>query len=458
LTEIRIPSLSASPHSLVRSGLQWLRRSGDRVAAREPIAVCHIRLFDAQDREGPPPLAEERHDLQVVLATRTAGTVQLRADLSKGGYRDLIGSAAWDAGASVGSMDVPDCDGALLPLLLAGRRGFESGEARGGLLPGWHDRVRACWQGERAAGTHRFGNLLALGNCEQTGLFRGDDMAFLSWFSRAPGPVQIMAIADERCVHSSAVLLQQLRRTPAEAFAITNSVHDWLSERLTHAGRGSLPAPASRRPAAQDMLYALHLLAEATGGSPILDCTETLTPNGVAQIGPPDALALSLGSEFAAHYRHQKTGWLVAFHAARFGPFIGAGIADWLRRDFERVPRTIADIETDLAALAAEVQARTGAVLLVQNVVASSEADRISNYSWLGDAFEDSVSVLNTEANMMLFGLTRMTNISMIDADALAAELGTKNIPDRTHASRDLLEAQRCAVHDVLRDRGIHGF
>jgi hypothetical protein len=318
--------------------------------------------------------------------------------------------------------------------------------------------VRACWQGDHATGTKRYGNVLALGNCEQTGLFRGDDMAFLSWFARAPGPVQIMAIADERCVHSSAVLLQQLRREPAESCAITNTVHEWLSERLTHAARDPLQATASRRRATQDMLYALHLLAESSGSSPILGCTETLTPKGVAQIGPPDAIALSLGSEFAAHYRHKRTGWLVAFHAARFGPFIGAGIADWMRRDFERVPRTIADIETDLAALAAEVQTRTGAVLLVQNVVASSEADRISNYSWLGDSFADSVSVLNTEANMMLFGLTRMANISMIDADALAAELGTKNIPDRTHASRDLLEAQRCAVHEVLRARGIHGF
>ncbi len=454
---MRIPALSAAPHSLVRSGLHWLCRSGDRVSAREPIAVCHVRTFDATDHVGPRPMAEERHDLQVVLAARRAGTVQLRTDLSKGGYRDLIGTANWDTGTSIGSVDGADGDGVLLPLLLAGRRGFESGEARGGLLPGWHDRVRASWQGDGAVGAGRFGNVLVLGNCEQTGLFRGDDMAFLPWFARAPGPVQLIAMADERCVHSSPVLLQQLRRTHCETRAITDAVHDFLSERL-QAGQAISQAEAGRRPATQDMLYALYLLAESVGDSPILDRTETLTPTGVAQIGPPDAITLSLGSEFAAHFRHKRTGWLVAFHASRFGPFIGPGIADWLRRDFERVPRTIADIEADLAALAGEVQTRTGAVLLVQNVVASSEADRISNYSWLGDAFNDNMSILGTEANMMLYGLTGIANISMIDADALAAELGTKNIPDRTHASRELLEAQRGAVHDVLRARGIPGF
>ncbi len=107
----------------------------------------------------------------------------------------------------------------LLPLILAGRRGFESGEGRGSLLAGWHERVRAFWPGEGKA--DRYGTVLSLGTCEQNAIFRGDDTAFLPWFARASGPAQLVAVSDERCVHSAAVLLQHLRRTPAEAMAIT---------------------------------------------------------------------------------------------------------------------------------------------------------------------------------------------------------------------------------------------
>jgi len=74
--------------------------------------------------------------------------------------------------------------------------------------------------------------VLSLGTCEQTAIFRGEDMAFLSWLGRAPGPAQIV-VAAEHCVHSSAVLLQHIRRTPADALAITAAVQGWLGEHST---------------------------------------------------------------------------------------------------------------------------------------------------------------------------------------------------------------------------------
>ena len=463
MSELRLPALSARPFHLLRSGLQWLRRSGDHVDAREPIAVCHLRL--SGPRDAPIlPLAEEQHDLQLVLAARTAGTVQYRADLSRGGYQDLLGSAEWDAGTIVGSIDAPDGNGELMWLVLAGRRGFENGEGRGGLLAGWHERARAFWEGN---GGGRFGTVLSLGTCEQTGVFRGEDMAFLSWFARAPGPAQIVAVADERCVHSSAVLLQHLRRTPAEAQAITAAVHDWLGERMGKLDLHSFPAfepgaasgPLTGRwPAAQDLLFALHLLSESVGTCAILEGSEVLTRGGLIQHGPADAIALSLGSELVPHYRHRRTGWLIAIHGFRIGPYIGPSLSEWLRRDFEPVRRTVASMQQDLTALAAEVMARTGAALLVQNLVASSTLNRISNYSWLGEAFDQSLPVISTEANLMLCDLTRSTNVSMIDSDALAVALGVKHCPDGAHASGELLEAQRREIHRILRERRIPGF
>ena len=464
MSELRVPALSARPFGLLRSGLQWLRRSGDHVGAREPVAVCHLRLSGSRDRHLTVPLAEDQHDLQVVLASRTAGTIEYRADLSRGGYQDLVGSADWDEGTIVGSIDSPDGTGELLPLVLAGRRGFENGEGRGGLLAGWHERARAFWEGEVSG---RFGTVLSLGTCEQTGVFRGEDMAFLSWFARAPGPAQVAAVSDERCVHSSAVLLQHIRRTPVEARAITDAVQGWISERMAQLQPSSYPAfqpdasrgtLAGRWPEAQDLLFALHLLAETVGACPILERSEVLTRRGVVELGPPDAIALSLGSELAPHFRHRRTGWMIAVHGFRFGPYIGPGFIEWLRRDFECVRRSVSDMEQDLAALAEEVGTRTGAALLVQNLVASSAVNRISNYSWLGESFAESGPVISTEANLMLSSLTRAPNVSMIDSDALAAELGVKHCPDGAHASRELLEAQRLEVHRVLRDRRVPGF
>jgi hypothetical protein len=464
MIDLRMPALSAGSMRLLGSGLQWLRRSGDHVAVREPIAVCRVRLGGSRDPSVPMPLAEEQHDLQVVLAPSAAGRIEYQAGLSKGGYQDLLGSAEWDGGNIIAAIDSPDRACELLPMILAGRRGFENGEGRGGLLAGWFERARGWWEGP---GGGRFGTVLALGTCEQTAAFRGEDMAFLSWFARAPGSAQIISVADERCVHSSAVLLQHLRRTPAEAQAITNAVHEWLSERFANIGPASFPAfsPGAasgklqgRWPEAQNLLYALHLLAQTVGTSPILERTEVLTRQGIQTLNPPDAIALALGSEQPPHFRHRRTGWIIALHSFRFGPFVGPDLIEWLRRDFEPLPRSTADIQRDLAALATEVGSRTGAALLVQNLMASSATDRISNYSWLGDSFAASVPVACTEANLMLSDLTRMPNVSVVDSDAMAVELGIKHCPDRAHASGELLEAQRHEIQHILRSRRIPGF
>ena len=464
MIELRMPPLSASPQRLRRSGLRWMHRSGDRVEAREPIAVCYLRLADSGRSDRPLPLRDEQNDLQVVLAPSNACTVTYREEFSKGGYQTLVEGGDWRAGECIAEAESLQGSGVLLPLVLAGRRGFENGEGRGSLLAGWHEKVRGFWEG---TGEGRFGTVLALGTCEQTAIFRGEDTAFLSWFARAPGPAQLIAVSDERSVHSSAVLLQHLRRTPAEAIAITEAVYSWIGERIGHADTESFPAfqPESARgtlhgrwPEAQDLLFALHLLAEAVGTSPILERSEVIAGRGIVELNPPDAVALTLGSELAQHFRHRHTGWIIALHGFRFGPFIGPGVTEWLRRDFEPLTRTIADSQRDLAALADEVKARTGATLLVQNLIASNIADRVSNYSWLGDDFDQSVPVIGNEANLMLSDLTRHHSIAMIDSDALAADLGVRHVPDRYHASRELVEAQRTEVHRVLREYKLPGF
>jgi hypothetical protein len=463
MIDLRMPDLRATPFQLLRSSLTMLKGPGATVSAREPIATCYLRLYQVGEGDAGTPFAEEQCDLQLVLAPSAPGRIAPRGALSHGGFQDLVPSNRWDEREIVTTIDAPG-DVELVSLVLAGRRGFELGEARGGLLPGWHDRARAFWEGP---GSGPCGTVLSYGTCEQTSAFRGEDAAFLSWFARAPGPAQVIAVADECTVHSTAVALQHLRRTPAEAREITQTIEAWIAERMGASGERDYPGflgeasrgtLAGRWPPAQDVLFAVHLLAETVSTSPILQRTQLLTRRGLAEQRPPDAIAMSLASELAPHFRHRRTGWIVAIHGFRFGQYLGPAVADWLRRDFEPLPRTAADIERDLLALADEVTARTGACLLVQNLIASSMGERVPNYAWLGDAFPTSVSVRGNEANLMLSGATRHPAISAIDSDAMAARLGVRHCPDLLHAGRELVEAQRDELQRVLRERAVPGF
>ena len=461
VSTLRLPMLHASPFALLRSGLRWLRREGDVVSAREPVAYVSVALSPPKAHTGPMPFAEDMSDLQVALAPSVGGVLRPQADLSRGGFQDVVSSFHWDEGLALGTLESAE-ETELFPVMLAGRRGFDAGEGRGELLSGWHDRTRAFWVGGREGPV---GTVLSLGTCEQTGVFRGEDFAFLEWFARAPGPAQMISIPDERTVHSSAVLLQHLRRTPEEARGIAEAVHAWIGERIhDSAGYPAFLAEArkgirrGRWPDGQSLLFALHLLAEVVGASPLLEQTELLTRRGVVDQGPPDVVVLSLGSEFSPHFRHRATGWLIAIHDFRLRTFIGPALRAWLKRDFEPVRRTVADVERDLGALSEELTARTGGLLLVQNLITTSPGDQVPNYSWLGDGFAECPPVTHGAANVMLSGLTRRRNLSMIDNDALAAELGVRLCPDRNHAARPLIEAQRGEIHHILRQSGVPGF
>ncbi len=126
MTPLVLPQLSAEPARMRRSGLRWLRESGARVQAREPVAVCYVRLSGVGG--APVPLAEEQNDLQVVLAPRAACTFHQKSSASEGGYRDLVETGEWQAGERVADAESLAGPADLQTLILAGRRGFESGE------------------------------------------------------------------------------------------------------------------------------------------------------------------------------------------------------------------------------------------------------------------------------------------------------------------------------------------
>jgi hypothetical protein len=83
VNDLSTPRLHASPFGLLRSGVRWMRPSGAHVAAREPVAVCSIRLARPREPGIQVPFAEELHDLQVVLASEVEGEISYGAGLSR---------------------------------------------------------------------------------------------------------------------------------------------------------------------------------------------------------------------------------------------------------------------------------------------------------------------------------------------------------------------------------------
>jgi len=465
---LALPALPRAPCRPLRSSLRWLVRSGDRVRARQPVAYCNLDFAPAPGT--PRPFQEEMRELQLVLASPAAGTLALRPGFSShGGWLDLHGhSFEWDGGARVADLDEEDAGGAaaapgaaprdLLHYFAVGRRGFEPGEGRGGLLSGWLDRVRAFWPGARAEPPV---TLLSLGTCEQLPMLRGEGSAFADWFAVAEGPAHLVLHTDDRVVHSSAVLLEQLRRTPAQARELLAGVQRMLAQ-LVERGTDDAFSPRSDGPSrrnalAQDLLFLQHAAAETVSPSPLLERLELFGAEGVCLAPPPALVLLSVGSEYAAHLRHRRTGWLLSTHGFRFADLSPAGQA-FLHEEFEHVPRSHADVEASLAQLALELRERTGGRLLVANLVSTTMWDRIPNYAWLAPDFERSNPVFTGDCNAMLEGLARRGLCTVLDQDAVVAEQGGRHCPDRIHASGPLPSAYRSELLALLRAAGTHGF
>ena len=141
MTQLRLPALSASPRRLRRLGMTWLKRSGDDVAAREPVAACYLRLSESGASNRPMPLRDEQNDLQAVLAPAEPCTVALREKFSKAGDQAHVEAGDWQSGEGIADAASLSGSGILSVLLLAGRRGLETGEGRGACLP---DGTNAC--------------------------------------------------------------------------------------------------------------------------------------------------------------------------------------------------------------------------------------------------------------------------------------------------------------------------
>jgi hypothetical protein len=339
----------------------------------------------------------------------------------------------WDADEVIATLETADdaAPGWRLTFV-AGRRTTELAEDRKGLLTGWHDRTRA-WHGDAAGHT----TLLSLGICEQNGVFRGERQAFLELLSEVAAPLHAIYCTDEALVPCASVLLGQLARTDSDRAAMA-----------AETAKELFSGPIAPTPA--DYMFVGAALG-ALARSPLTERADLLTRDGIAEAGLPDAVVLSLHSESSVVLRHKKLGYVANWHRFRVQAG-GPAVREWLQTCFEPVRRTTDDIRRDLRDLVDAIAQRVGAKVLVINTMSTSSHEDITSYAPFPGRLGDTVATVRAkEMNLMLHDLAEERDVGIVDADAIAAELGGgAHLPDGIHQSRAMQQALRAEILHVL--------
>ena len=435
---LKLGPLTAGGFALHRSGVHWLRGDGDHCRAGEVVGYCNISLSPIGGWPGRIPFAEER-ELQVGLAPRVAGRLRIGAAASLGGHLDQFGVHSWDPDAVVAELE-PDegataADGdpdVLRVLVLAGRRVTGLADVLTGLLPGWHSRARGWWGDAASAPT-----LLSIGICDAVGPVRGEQSAFTELFETSAGAGHVVFVPNLPIAPCATCLFEQLERTPAARKAISND----LVAALTSGSAKATP---------EDWFFAGALLATLEE-SPITDTYDLLTPSGLAKSGPASAVLISATAEGVTTLVHKKLGYclhLLPVYRDAAGPAVKA----WLSSAFEPLKRTIDDMKADYTRFVGAVAAKTDARVLILNKMSTSGREDVATYAPFDLPLSDTLAnVASKEMNLMLDDLAAAHNVTVIDVDALAAELGgSQHVPDGIHQSGVLQAEIRSEIVQAL--------
>jgi hypothetical protein len=389
------------------------------------------------ERAGRTPLADEL-DLQLAIAPRYSGRLKIGATASPGGYLGIHGLQAWDSAEVIAQLELIDANPELIEyqenlslLLLAGRRMSGLADVDTGLLSGWHSRSRAWWGDENGPTD----SLLCMGICDAAGIIRGNKIPFVETFEAVPQPAQVVYVPDHPVLPCAPVLLEQLTRSESDIRTIAAD----LSEALIGGSEKAVP---------EDWLFAGALLSWLER-SPMQESYDVLTPTGLRRLGPPRVVLLSLSAEPQTILRHKKLGYhlqMLRHRQASAGPAVRA----WLAAAFEQVRRTIPEIRRDYRLLADAVSTHTGAKLFIINRMSTSGYEDIVSYAPFDEPMSDTLeNIAAKDMNLMLHELATECDISIIDADAAAAELGgAEHLPDGIHHSAAMQAVLRTEIFD----------
>jgi hypothetical protein len=438
---LSVGPLAAEGFSIRRSGIHWLHSDGHLCRPGEVIGFCNISLeLTSGKRPGGFPFSDEL-ELQVAFAPRCAGRLRLADGNSPGGYLNSFGVQPWDPTVTLAYLESSDADevaenaGELRLLMLAGRRMTGLADVDIGLLPGWHNRSRAWWCDQ----DEDMSTLLCLGICDAAGVVRGNKAPFVEIFEASPFAAQIVFVPDHPVLPCAPVLLEQFIRTPAQNAAIAADLS---------AGLSSGPSV----PTADDWLFAGAYLSSLQR-SPIRETQDVLTPSGLRRLDPANAVVVSLNAENQTIMRHKRLGYsiqMLRHHQAAAGP----AFRSWLASNFETVKRSVADIKQDYRRLFDTVRTQTGARFLVLNRMSTSGYEDIMSYAPFDEPMGETLAnIASKELNLMLHDLADECDFSIIDVDAIAADLGGSNhLPDGIHQSGTMQSVVRAEILHILHE------
>lgn len=440
--DLHLGPLRAEGYNILRSGLRWLRESGHYCRPNEVFAYCNITLEPVTGRlSGPPPFADEL-ELQIAFASRIGGRVAINSSAARGGYLSVRTVDVWDSDTVIASID-PDPDAGdvvgdpsrLRLLALAGRRMTALADTHSGLLPGWHGRSRGWWceEGETPV------TLLSLGVCDATGLVVGEQCAFFEMFEATRAAAQMVFVPDHPLAPATPLLLDQLQRTPAQFEAIAADLRGFF-------GRSATP------PTPDDLMFAGTVLS-VMQRNPIRDSYNVFSANGLARVGPADAVLLSLAVEPNSILRHRKLGHhihILRHHQAAAGPAVKA----WLAESFEPVRRSVDDIKRDYMTLIDKIARTTGGRVIILNRMSTSGYEDVSSYLAFDAPLSDTLSLVAAkEWNLMLQDIADERELYIVDVDAIAADIGgAEHLPDGIHQSGLMQTLLRREVLSILSD------
>jgi len=185
-----------------------------------------------------------------------------------------------------------------------------------------------------------------------------------------------------------------------------------------------------------------------------------LTRGGIRSVGPPNAIILSLHAENSAIMRHRKLGYSICCYSWQLAR-AGRAFPHWLRAHFEPVRRTPEDVHRDYRVLIDLIRAQAPTTqILISNMMSTSGIDDVPTYAGFDAPIGETLaSVHSKDMNLMLYDLARERDIVIVDADAIAAELGARsNLHDEVHQSGPMQAELRAEILRILRARSVPGF
>ena len=271
-------------------------------------------------------------------------------------------------------------------------------------------------------------------------MIRGEQFAFLELLDAVQGPAHIVYVTDNPLVHSAQVIVDQLRRTDAERQAIAGDM-------------AAAMAGGAVTPTAADWVFGGAML-NALDRSPVSEGYTVLARDGLREAGPPDAIVLSAHAESRVIYRHRRLGFHVLTHNFRLND-AGPAYRHWLSSHFERVRRTVETIRADYDTLIdlVRAQAPNDPDPDLQHDV-HVRPGRCPGYAAFDEPLGETLtSVHAQDMNLMLCDLAHAHDIAVVDADAIAAELGgAGNLRDGVHQSGAMQAETRAEILRILRD------